>query len=67
MMLSRIGFISEKDYMSWRQRCIDEVLSPCADMIEFKGKANNLMELQKAGVITENEFIEFKSKLMSEL
>ena len=67
MMLPRIGFISEKDYMSWRQRCIDEVLSPCADMMEFKGKANNLMELQKAGVITENEFIEFKSKLMSEL
>lgn len=67
MMLPRIGFISEKDYAAWRQRCIDEVFSPCADMMEFKGKANNLMELQKAGVITETEFVEFKSKLMSEL
>lgn len=67
MMLPKVGFISEEDYMRWRQSCIDEIFSPCASMVEFKGKANNLMELQKAGVITEKEFVDFKSKLMSEL
>ncbi|MCM1569801.1 MAG: hypothetical protein NC081_10200 [Roseburia sp.] len=67
MLLPRVGFISEDDYLKWRQSCIDEVFSPCASMVEFKGKANNLMELQKAGVITEKEFVDFKSKLMSEL
>ena len=67
MLLPKLGLITEADYENWKQRSLAEILAPCSDMSEFKSKANNLMELQNAGVITEKEFIDYKMKLMNDL
>ena len=67
MLLPKLGLITEADYENWKQRSLAEILAPCTDMSEFKSKANNLMELQNAGVITEKEFMDYKMKLMSDL
>ncbi|MBQ2803831.1 MAG: hypothetical protein IJF07_08035 [Lachnospiraceae bacterium] len=67
MMLANTGFVDDAEYQKQKQRCIDDIFKPCASMDEFKGKVNNLLELQKAGMITEQEFVSFKTKLMSEL
>ncbi len=66
-MLAEIGFVSEQDYLNQRQKCIDDIFKPYGSMDEFKVRVNNLLELQKAGIITEEEFSSFKTKLMSEL
>ena len=67
MLLPKLGLITEADYENWKQRSLAEILAPCSDMSEFKSKANNLMELQNAGVITEKEFTDYKMKLMNDL
>ena len=67
MLLPKLGLITDADYENWKQRSLAEILAPCTDMSEFKSKANNLMELQNAGVITEKEFMDYKMKLMSDL
>lgn len=67
ILLPKVGLISDADYENWKQRCISDIFAPSSDMSAFKGKANNLMELQQAGVITEKEFTDYKIKLMSEL
>ena len=36
-------------------------------MEEFKKNVGNLLEMQKVGMISEKEFDEFKTKLVSEL
>ncbi|MCM1534714.1 MAG: hypothetical protein NC126_02180 [Clostridium sp.] len=66
-MLAEIGFVSDQDYRNQRQKCIDDIFKPYGSMDEFKVRVNNLLELQKAGIITEEEFASFKTKLMSEL
>lgn len=66
-MLATIGFVSDQDYLNQRQKCIDDIFKPYGSMDEFKVRVNNLLELQKAGIITEEEFSSFKTKLMSEL
>lgn len=66
-MLSETGFVSEQEYLDQRQKCIDDIFKPYGSMDEFKVRVNNLLELQKAGIITEEEFANFKTKLMSEL
>ena len=36
-------------------------------MDEFKKRVNNLLTLHKAGMLTEEEFVSYKTKLMSDL
>lgn len=67
MMLSKTGLVSEADCAKQKQDCIDEIFKPCASMDEFKTRVNSLLEFQKGGIITEEEFVAFKGKLMSEL
>lgn len=67
MMLPQNGLISEEEYESYRQRCIDDIFQNSGSMAEFKTKVGNLLEMQKAGMISEKEFDEFKTKLVSEL
>lgn len=67
MMLPQNGLISEQEYESYRQRCIDDIFQNSGSMAEFKTKVGNLLEMQKAGMISEKEFDDFKMKLVSEL
>lgn len=67
ILLPKVGLITDADYENWKQKIIADIFAPCSDMSQFKGKANNLMELQQAGVITEKEFTEYKMKLMNAL
>lgn len=67
MMLPQNGLISEGEYESYRQRCIDDIFQNSGSMAEFKTKVGNLLEMQKAGMISEKEFNDFKMKLVSEL
>lgn len=66
-MLPQVGFISETEYESLKQKCIDEIFVSSHSVEEFKVRANNLVELQKVGMLTEDEFNAYKTKLMSEL
>lgn len=67
MMFAETGFVSEKDYEKQKQKCIDDIFKASGSMDEFKVKVNNLLELQKVGMISEEEFVTLKTKLMSEL
>lgn len=67
MMLPQNGLITEEEYESYKQRCIDDIFQNSGSMAEFKTKVGNLLEMQKAGMISEKEFDDFKTKLVSEL
>lgn len=67
MMLPENGLISAEEYEAYRQRCIDDIFQNSGSMAEFKTKVGNLLEMQKVGMISEKEFDEFKTKLVSEL
>lgn len=67
MMLPQSGLITEGEYESYKQRCIDDIFQNSGSMAEFKTKVGNLLEMQKAGMISEKEFDDFKMKLVSEL
>ena len=67
ILLPKVGLITDADYENWKQKCIADIFAPCSDMAQFKSKANNLMELQQAGVITDKEFTDYKIKLMNSL
>ncbi len=66
-MLPQVGFISENEYAEIKQKCIDKIFTSSNSVSEFKERANNLVELQKVGMLTSEEFNAYKSKLMSEL
>ena len=59
--------ITEDEYEEQKQRCIAEIFSPYSGMDEFKKRVNNLLTLHKAGMLTEEEFVSYKTKLMSDL
>ncbi len=65
--LPKIGFATEAEYEATKQKCIDEIFSPYSGMDEFKRRVNDLLILQKAGMLSEADFISYKTKLMSEL
>ena len=65
--LPGIGLISEGDYQAKKQEFIDDIFAPYADMDEFQGKVKKLMDLEKTGMLTNDEFTSYKMKLMSEL
>lgn len=65
--LPGIGLISEGDYQVKKQEFIDEIFSSYSSMEEFQGKVKKLMDLEKTGMLTNDEFTSYKMKLMSEL
>ncbi len=65
--LPTMGFVTADEYEAQKQRCIDEIFSTYSGMDEFKKRVNNLLTLHKAGMLTEEEFISYKTKLMSDL
>lgn len=66
-MLPEVGFISSSEYEEIKQKCIDKIFVKTNSVTDFKERANNLVELQKIGMLTEDEFSAYKNKLMSEL
>ena len=66
-MLPQVGFISGDEYEALKQKCIDDIFVASHSVEEFKVRANNLVELQKVGMLSEGEFMAYKTKLMSEL
>lgn len=66
-MLPEVGFINNGEYEELKQKCIDKIFVKTNSVTDFKERANNLVELQKVGMLTEDEFVGYKNKLMSEL
>lgn len=66
-MLPEVGFINNGEYEEIKQKCIDKIFVKTNSVTDFKERANNLVELQKVGMLTEDEFVGYKNKLMSEL
>lgn len=66
-MLPEVGFINSGEYEELKQKCIDKIFVKTNSVTDFKERANNLVELQKVGMLTEDEFVGYKNKLMSEL
>ncbi len=66
-MLPDVGFINATEYEELKQKCIDKIFVNTNSVTDFKERANNLVELQKVGMLTEEEFAGYKNKLMSEL
>ncbi|MBQ7776396.1 MAG: hypothetical protein IJ379_10805 [Lachnospiraceae bacterium] len=66
-MLPQVGFITEAEYDTLKQKCIDKIFTSSSSVAEFKERANQLVELQKVGMLTTEEFNAYKTKLMSEL
>ena len=66
-MLPEVGLISSSEYDEIKQKCIDKIFVKTNSVMDFKERANNLVELQKIGMLTDEEFAGYKNKLMSEL
>ncbi len=64
-LLVDVKFITPDVYDKYKQNMIDKIFSNYSDINELKRRAQTLMELNKAGVINENEFAGFKKKLLS--
>ena len=66
-LLPQLNFISSEEYAAIKKKCIDQIFAKSGSVEEFKVRANNLVELQKVGILTDKELTEYKVKLMSEL
>lgn len=67
MVAKTSGLISQDDYDAKKSELIKDVFSPYADMDEFQKKVNMLMKLNQADIITNEEYSNYKNKLMSDL
>ena len=66
-MLPDVGLITGSEYEDIKQKCIDKIFVKTNSVMDFKERANNLVELHKIGMLTDEEFAGYKNKLMSEL
>lgn len=64
-MLTNIEFLTEDEYRSFEQAVIADIFQPYSDISELQKKAQNLMKLKDASIITEEEFNGYKKKLLS--
>jgi hypothetical protein len=65
--LPKMGLETMQEYEAQKKKCIDDIFAPYSGMDEFKKRVTNLMDLQKAGMLTEAEFNTHKGKLMGAL
>lgn len=65
--LPSLGLSTVQEYENQKKKCIDAIFAPYSGMDEFKKRVTNLIDLQKAGMLTEEEFVSYKAKLMSSL
>lgn len=64
-LLADVSFISKEDYGSYKGKVIDGIFQHYSDISELQAKAQSLMSLKNAGVITEAEFTDFKKRLLN--
>ena len=64
-LLVDVNFITPGDYDAFKQGVLDKIFSSYSDISELQKRAQTLMSLNKAGVITDDEFGDFKKKLLS--
>ena len=67
MVAKMTGLISAEDYAAKKAELIKDVFSPYGSMEEFQEKVNMLMKLNNADIITDEEYVGYKNKLMNEL
>lgn len=63
--LTTIDFLTEDDYKAHEKKVIDDIFQPYSDISELQKKAQNLMKLKDASVISEEDFNAYKKKLLS--
>lgn len=63
--LTAIDFLTEEDYKVFEKKVIDEIFLPYSDISELQKKAQNLMKLKDAAIISEEDFNTYKKKLLS--
>ena len=68
MALPQLGLITQGDYEVKKQEFVDEIFAAGdGSTEEFQNKVKKLMDLEKTGMLTNDEFTSYKMKLMSEL
>lgn len=63
--LTTIDFLTEEDYKTFEKKVIDEIFQPYSDISELQKKAQNLMKLKDAAIISDEDFNTYKKKLLS--
>ena len=63
--LTEVAFISQDDYENFKKGVIDDVFSNYGDIDELRMRAQTLMGLKEAGIVTDAEFSDFKKKLLA--
>ncbi len=64
-LLADTTFITQADYENFKQKVIDNIFSHYSDISELQKKAQTLMNLKDAGIISDTEFGDYKKKLLS--
>lgn len=64
-ILTNIEFLTEDEYKSFEKKVVDDIFQPYSDISELQKKAQNLMKLKDASIITEEDFNNYKKKLLS--
>lgn len=64
-MLTNIEFLTEDEYKGFEKKVVDDIFQPYSDISELQKKAQNLMKLKDAAIISEEDFNNYKKKLLS--
>ena len=64
-MLANIEFLTEDEYKGFEKNVIDDIFQPYSDISELQKKAQNLMKLKDASIISEDDFNSYKKRLLS--
>ncbi|MCH5257580.1 MAG: hypothetical protein J1D87_09820 [Lachnospiraceae bacterium] len=63
--LAEVTYITKGDYDNFKKGVIDDIFSNYSDIAELKTRAQTLMNLKEAAIVTEGEFDELKKKLLA--
>lgn len=64
-LLADVTFITQDEYDGFKQGVIDKIFSEYSDISELQKKAQTLMSLKEAGIISDAEFNDYKKKLLA--
>ena len=64
-MLTGMDFLTETEYQGFEKAVIDDIFQPYSDISELQKKAQNLMKLKDASIISEEDFNGYKKRLLS--
>ena len=60
-----INFITDAEYKMYEKKIIDDIFRNSGDISALQKKAQNLMRLKEAGIISDEDFNSYKRKLLS--